>query len=77
MNLTATGNGTNVKLKPVQAIGLHKDGKTCVKETSCGKFAVVSTVPRKNGSLRLIKLFTDSLHARRYNFAIHGDYPGE
>jgi len=50
------------------ACGWHRTGGTWVRETTDGKFAVINS--RGN---RLIKVFTDRLHARRYNFAIHGD----
>jgi len=55
-----------------ECLGYHRAGKTCVRKTACGKFAVIETT-----RTRLIKTFTDSLHARRYNFAIHGDKLGE
>lgn len=49
-------------------LGLHAVGKTCVRATACGRFAVIATTGD-----RLIKVLADELHARRYNFAIHGD----
>lgn len=52
--------------------GWHRAGETCVRQTTDGKFAVIAD----KGS-RLIKTFTDRLHARRYNFSIHGDNLGE
>jgi hypothetical protein len=67
----------SVELKNITCLGLHLKGKTCVKETKAGKFAVVDITPDKKGKLRLIKLFSDSLYARRYNFAIHGSQLGE
>jgi hypothetical protein len=75
--MTATKSNETVNLIDAPAIGCHTAGRTCVKETTDGRFAVVTSKPRQDGSLRLIKLFTDSLHARRYNFAIHGDCLGE
>ncbi len=51
-----------------ECLGVHRAGKTCVRKTTDNRFAVISTVLP-----RLIKVFPDSLHARRYNFAIHGE----
>jgi hypothetical protein len=54
------------------AIGWHREGKTAVRKTADGRFAVIATIGD-----RLIKTFDNCLHARRYNFAIHGDKLGE
>lgn len=54
-----------------ESLGCHKEGKTCVRRTNSGRFAVIKTIGD-----RLIKTFSDELHARRYNFAIHGDSLG-
>lgn len=70
-------HATRVALIDEQAIGAHLRGRTCVKRTTCGRFAVVNSTPRADGSLRLIRLFAEALHARRYNFAIHGESLGE
>ena len=51
-----------------ECLGLHLKGKTCVRKTTCGQFAVIATT-----GTRLIKLLAGEWHARRYNFAIHGD----
>jgi len=56
--------------------GYHKEGGTVVRDTTDGRYAVMSSKPEKDGTFRLIKVFTDLLHARRYNFAIHGDKLG-
>ncbi len=45
---------------------------TIVRRTTDGRFAVVAAATK-----RIIKIFADCLHARRYNFAIHGDRLGE
>lgn len=52
-----------------ESLGVHRLGGTCVRPTTDGRFAVINY--REGG--RIIKTFTDPLHARRYNFAIHGD----
>lgn len=51
-----------------ECLGCHRAGKTCVRKTADNRFAVISTTRP-----RLIKVFSDEWHARRYNFAIHGD----
>ena len=48
------------------------NGTTVVRNTLDGQFAVIDAK-----SSRVIKVFSDSLHARRYNFAIHGEHLGE
>lgn len=73
----ATNKTETVKLTADAAIGVHAKGKTAVKKTTCGRFAVVAATPRRDGSLRLIKLADDAMVARRYNFAINGDKLGE
>lgn len=50
-----------------ECCGVHAAGKTCVRPTACGRFAVINTT-----GTRLIKVLADKDHARRYNFAIHG-----
>lgn len=60
-----------------EALGCHWLGKTVVRPTTCGRFAVLHSTPKKSGGYRLIKTFADPLHARRYNFAIHGEQLGE
>lgn len=52
--------------------GWHRNGETCVRQTTCNRFAVIA-----DKGDRLIKTFADRLEARRYNFAIHGDSLGE
>ncbi len=54
------------------ACGWNRVGETCVRETVCGRFAVIAD----KGS-RLFKVLADRLHARRYNFAMHGMSLGE
>ena len=73
---TAKNHTDAVTLTDAPAVGVHRDGGTMVKETTDGRFAVVGTKPAA-GVLRLVKVFADKLHARRYNFAIHGDKLGE
>jgi len=51
-----------------ECLGVHAKGKTCVRHTTDGRFAVIAA----RGD-RLIAVLADELHARRYNFAIHGD----
>ena len=52
-----------------EALGVCKGptSRTAVRKTACGRFAVVNAA-----NCRLIRVLTDELHARRYNFAIHG-----
>jgi hypothetical protein len=75
--MIATNGRERVELDNGPCLGSHRDGHTCVKATACRKFAVVDARPRHDGTLRLIRLFSDALHARRYNFAIHGEALGE
>lgn len=57
-------------------LGMWKgDGETTiVRRTTDGRFAVIRV---SDGEIRTIKVFADLIHARRYNFAIHGDSLGE
>lgn len=75
--MTATNKTATVTLTDSPAVGVHRDGGTMVKETTDGRFAVVSIKPAAGGSLRLVNVFAEKLRARRYNFAIHGDKLGE
>lgn len=75
--MIARNSTTAIALDDSPAVGLHATGKTCVKRTTDGRFAVCSTTPNSDGQLRLIRILADSLMARRYNFAIHGDRLGE
>ena len=54
-----------------ECLGYHREGKTCVRPTKCGKFAVIATV-----GTRLVAVCETALHARRLNFSIHGDSLG-
>lgn len=47
--------------------------RTCVRRTDDGRFVVITC----EAETRVIKVFTDALHARRYNAAIHGGSLGE
>jgi hypothetical protein len=71
--MVASNRTETLSLVDAPAVGVHLEGKTGVKLATNGRFAVVSLTPNRDGSLRLIKSFADRDHARRYNFAIHGD----
>ena len=71
--MIAANNTTSVSLVDAPAVGLHAVGRTAVKQTTDGRFAVVNVSPRRDGTLRLIAVFNDSTAARLFNFAIHGD----
>lgn len=45
-----------------ECLGLNSRARTCVRKTTDGLFAVIATV-----GTRLIRLFTTSDEARRYN----------
>lgn len=79
MNLKASNRTEAIEINTNEpCLGWHKEGETVVLRTIDGRFAVCSDKPtQKNGDYRLLKVFADSLHARRYNFAIHGDKLGE
>ena len=53
-----------------ECLGYNAIGRTCVRPTTCNRFAVIASVPNKNGDLRLIKVFATADIARRYNLAI-------
>jgi len=59
------------------AVSTHREGKTAVRVTDDGRYAVFSFDGGRgaDGAWRLIKTFpaTAREHACRYNFAIHGD----
>lgn len=75
MTTTYTNNKTSETAEVIMdgmSCGLHRNGETCVRQTTDGLFAVISTK-----TTRLLKTFVNRLEARRYNFAIHGDNLGE
>lgn len=75
--MIAHDGSKSVQLTDSPAIGVHAVGKTCVKTTVNGRFAVCGTIPRDDGSLRLIAVHQCAVTARRHNFSIHGDILGE
>lgn len=74
--MNATQNETMIVSNKNQSVevysehcGVHVRGGTAVYPTIDGRYAVVNF--REN--FRLIKIFSDKMHARRYNFKINGD----
>ena len=72
---TATNRRESVTIEH-GALGMHLEGNTAVFATTTGLFAVVNMERNRNGALRLIRLFSNEITARRYNYAINGDSLG-
>ena len=54
------------------AAGVSPARITCVRRTTDGRWAVIACAGHK-----LYKILADRLHARRYNFSMHGLNLGE
>lgn len=70
MNATIEIKGIKVNMDG-ECLGIMgpSDNRTVVRKTTDNRFVVMTAAK----PYRVIKAFADSMHARRYNAAIHGE----